>query len=397
MYRFDYEGRIRRFSEKLAEEGAACGIVLRPGNVRYLTGFWGYATRAEYFEPRRLIALVVPRSGRPLLIVPKIEFEFARAAAAGLAIEIRRHVEWDEVGETEDSWGLALDHLRELGITSGAVAFERQHLTLRATTAIEEAFRRFDFIESSGWIDFMRAVKDESEIDLMRHCGQLVVEHHEMQVEALKQKQWREYELALLGQEFVVGRCSEALEGTDVNSPIGEGVQLITSGPRLCRAHGSASTRRIEPTDVVMFDYCRIPYLLGYRMAMGRVVSLRKLNSEEKDIEATIARAYEAGIALLKPDASCSDIDATIRRVLVDGQLGPYIVHRNGRGVGIEAVELPEIKEGTTDRIQAGMVVSIEPSIYRAGFACRIENTLLVTNDGVELLTKAPERVRILA
>ena len=132
-------------------------------------------------------------------------------------------------------------------------------------------------------------------------------------------------------------------------------------------------------------------------MAMGRVVSLRKLNSEEKDIEATIARAYEAGIALLKPDASCSDIDATIRRVLVDGQLGPYIVHRNGRGVGIEAVELPEIKEGTTDRIQAGMVVSIEPSIYRAGFACRIENTLLVTNDGVELLTKAPERVRILA
>src|SRR5690606_28481513 len=117
-------------------------------------------------------------------------------------------------------------------------------------------------------------------------------------------------------------------------------------------------------------------YLLGYRMAMGRVVSLRKLNSEEQDVEAAIARAYDAGVALAKPGASCSDIDSTIRRVLVDAGLGPFIVHRSGRGVGIEAVELPEIKEGSADVLQEGMVISIEPSIYRSGFASRIENTL---------------------
>ena len=155
--------------------------------------------------------------------------------------------------------------------------------------------------------------------------------------------------------------------------------------------------REIAPDDVVMIDFCRVPYLLGYRMAMGRVVSLRKLTSEEQDIDAAIDKAYRAAVAMCRPGASCSDIDSTIRAILVKARLAPHIVHRNGRGVGIEAVELPEIKEGTADRLKKGMVISIEPSIYREGFAARIENTLLVTDDGVELLTPAPEGIRVLA
>ena len=397
MVAFDYVGRTKRLQDKTQAEGVGCAIIMRPANIRYLTGYWGYATRAEYFEPRRLIALIVPVGARPLLITPKIEYEFARQAITGLPIEIRRHVEWREEGETEDSWGIARQYLKEVGVSSGRIAFERQHLTLRATKALEQAFRGFEMADGAGWVDDMRAVKDEREIDLMRRCGALAVEMYELQAKALGERPWREYELAMHGLEHVVGKCAAELEGTDINSPIGDGVQLITSGPRLARAHGSASSRRIESNDVVMFDFCRVPYLLGYRMAMGRVVSLRKLNSEEKDIEAAIDKAYAAAIKMCTPGASCSDIDSTIRRILVDGKLAPHIVHRNGRGVVIEAVELPEIKEGTTDRLKAGMVISIEPSIYREGFAARIENTLLVTADGAELLTPARPGIRVLA
>jgi Xaa-Pro aminopeptidase len=397
MVAFDFVGRTKRLQDKSRAEGLACAIIMRPANIRYLTGYWGYATRAEYFEPRRLIALIVPAGARPLLITPKIEYEYARQAIKGLPIEIRRHVEWREEGETEDSWGIARAYLKEAGVSSGRIAFERQHLTLRATKALEDAFGGFEMGDCAGWVDDMRAVKDEREIGLMRRCGALAVEMFELQAKALGEKSWREYELAMHGLEHVVHKCAAELEGTDVNSPMGDGVQLITSGPRLARAHGSASGRRIESNDVVMFDFCRVPYLLGYRMAMGRVVSLRRLNSEEKDIEAAIDKAYAAAIAMCKPGASCSDIDSTIRRILVDAKLAPYIVHRNGRGVGIEAVELPEIKEGTTDRLKEGMVISIEPSIYREGFAARIENTLLVTADGAELLTPAQPGIRVLA
>ena len=397
MVAFDYVGRTKRVQDKAKAEGVTCAIIMRPANIRYLTGYWGYATRAEYFEPRRLIALIVPANAKPLLITPKIEHEYARQATKGVPVEHRRHVEWKEEGETEDSWGLARNYLKEAGVASGRIAFERQHLTLRATKALEQAFSGFDTADAAGWVDEMRAVKDATEIALMRRCGTLAVEMYELQAKALGEKSWREYELAMHGWEYVAHKCAAELEGTDVNSPLGEGVQLITSGPRNARAHGSASTRWIEPNDTVMFDFCRVPYLLGYRMAMGRVVSLRKLNGEEQDIVAAIDKAYAAGVALCKPGASCSDIDSTIRRILVDAKLAPYIVHRNGRGVGIEAVEPPEIKEGTSDRLKEGMIISIEPSIYREGYAARIENTLLITRDGAELLTPAGPGTRVIA
>ena len=188
----------------------------------------------------------------------------------------------------------------------------------------------------------------------MRRSGKLMVEMYERQATALTQRRWREYELALHGLEHVAAACAAELEGTDVNSPLGDGVQLITSGPRLARAHGSASARQIASDDVVMMDFCRVPYLLGYRMAMGRVVSLRKLTSEEQDIDAAIDKSYRAAMAMCRPGASCSDIDSTIRAILVKAGLAPHIVHRNGRGVGIEAVELPEIKEGTSRPAQKG-------------------------------------------
>ena len=130
---------------------------------------------------------------------------------------------------------------------------------------------------------------------------------------------------------------------------------------------------------------------------MGRIVSLRKLTSAEKDIDAITGKAYEVGESMVRPGASCSDIDGAIRQVLVDGKLGPYVVHRNGRGIGIEAVELPEIKVGSTDVLKAGMIISIEPSIYREGFASRVENALLVTANGAKVLTNAPTGIRVLA
>ena len=73
MYIFDHKKRIARYQESLKATGIGTAIVMLPANIRYLTGFWGYAARAEYFEPRRLICVAIPQQGQPLLVVPKIE------------------------------------------------------------------------------------------------------------------------------------------------------------------------------------------------------------------------------------------------------------------------------------------------------------------------------------
>jgi Xaa-Pro dipeptidase len=394
MDAFDYKGRIARYQEGLRRDGAGCGFVLRPPNVRYLTGFWGYATRAEYSEPRRLICLIVPARGAPLLVVPKIEFVFAQRATAALGLEVRRHVEWQEEGETEDSWGIVRGFLREHGVTGGRVSIERDYLAPRAHIALAGAFEGFELVNGSGRIEQMRVIKEPAEQALMRRCGKVAVGQLETEIAAIAQGGYREYEIAMFGWDYVVRRCAEAMEGNEVNSPLGEGVQLVTSGPRLAMSHGSASTRRIAPDDVVMMDFCRVPYLLGYRIGMGRVVTQRRLTSEEEDIEATIQRAYRVGLGLVRPGVTCSEIDSTIRAVLVAGGVAEHVVHRNGRGLGIESVELPEIKEGVETRLQAGMVVSIEPSIYRDGFAARVEDTMIVTEGEPEILTRAPVEMR---
>lgn len=397
MINFDFAGRVKRIQERLAAEGGAAAIITKAPNIRYLSGFWGFVTRAEYSEPRRLVALVVPKVGNPLLIVPKIEYEFAVAATKGTGIKVKRHVEWVEEGETEDSWGLAREFIG--APSAGKIFHERQHMTLKAVAAIDDAFQDYTLADCSGWVDRYRIIKDDAEIALLRRCGELAVEMYDAQVAALKKGPLREYELAMVGWNLVVDRCAKEMEQEHnyVNSPLGEGVQLVTSGPRLARSHGSASTRMIGPDDVVAMDYCRVPYLWGYRMGMGRVVSMRPLKSEETDIHNTITEAYDAATSMLKPGTPCSDIDSTVRSILVRGGLAPWIVHRTGRGVGIENVELPEIKEGIPDVLEAGMVVSIEPSVHRDGFASRIENSFLITKEGAEPLTTGPRHIPVLA
>ncbi|MDD9731551.1 Xaa-Pro peptidase family protein [Mameliella sp. AT18] len=388
---------MKRIQERLTAEGGAAAIITKAPNIRYLSGFWGFVTRAEYSEPRRLVALVVPKDGNPLLIVPKIEYEFAVAATMGTGIEVRRHVEWKEEGETEDSWGLARAFIG--APSAGKVFHERQHMTLKAVTAIDDAFHDYSLADGSGWVDRYRIIKDDAEIDLMRRCGKLAVDMYDAQVAALRAGPMREYELAMVGWNLVVNRCAKEMEDEQnfVNSPLGEGVQLVTSGPRLARSHGSASTRLIGPEDVVAMDYCRVPYLWGYRMGMGRVVSMRPLTSQETDIHNTVTEAYDVAVGMLRPGTPCSEIDSSVRGILVEGGLAQWVVHRTGRGVGIENVELPEIKEGIPDLLEAGMVVSIEPSIHRDGFASRIENTFLITSDGAEPLTTGPRHIPVLA
>lgn len=391
---FDYTGRILRLQESLRESGVVGGVVLKPSNVRYLSGFWGYATRAEYFEPRRLICLVVPTEGAPLVVTPKIEHTFAVRATLGRGIEVRRHVEWEEAGETEDAWGIVRDFLRERGRPSGRVSVEREHITQRAYEALAAGMQDYELVSGGGVIERMRMIKDPDEIALLRQCGRLAVEMLEVEIAAIRRGGVREIDVALAGWSYVVRRCAEEMAGNEVNSPIGEGVQLVTSGPRLAMAHGSASTRNIQPDDLVMMDFCRVPFLHGYRTGMGRVVAQRPLTSEEDDIEATIQRAYQTGLSLLRPGVPCGDVEAAVRDILVGGGVAEFVVHRSGRGVGIENVEAPELKQGIETRLETNMVIGIEPSVYRSGFASRVEDTVLITRDGPEVMTAAPPNMR---
>jgi Xaa-Pro dipeptidase len=148
----------------------------------------------------------------------------------------------------------------------------------------------------------------------------------------------------------------------------------------------------IERSDIVAIDLCRVPFLLGYRTGFGRVITQRPLTSTEEDINAVIKKAYDAAVNLCRPGVIASDIDVVVKETLTDAGLGPYIIHRCGRSLGSEALEV-SIAEGNQRELEAEMIVSIEPYIYMDGFQSRIESTFRITRERAELLTPIHEGV----
>lgn len=397
MYEFDFKNRLTRYQDTLREEGIDYALVMQPGSVRYLTGFWGYATRAEYFEPGRLICLAVPQSGTPLLVVPKIERSFAEAATKRVPLELQHHVEWTSPDDSGDAWELVRQFVLGGGRSKPRISIDRSILTEKAKRPFEDKFADLTVVESTGSLERQQVIKDDVELRLFEASGALAASMFEVELEAIKRGGLRECDVALLGLEHNIRACAECIETSTYNefyvdSPIGLGAQLLTSGPRLSRPHGTASTRVIEPTDIVAIDLCRVPYLLGYRLGFGRIIAQRPLSSDEEDINATVKKSYDVAVSMCRPGTVMSDIDVAVREVLVKGGLGQYIMHRTGRTLGTEMIGIP-IAEGSLTKIEEGMVLAIEPSIYMDGFQSRIESTFRITAEGPQLLTPIPERM----
>ena len=121
--------RVLRVQEGLRRNGLDGMLVIKPENVRYLTGFWGYSTRTEYAMPRRLIALILPASGECTLIVPKIEHWYGRRQT--WITDVRHHVEWGQRGETFGGLALLAKVLGEKALKGRRVGIETGFVSAR--------------------------------------------------------------------------------------------------------------------------------------------------------------------------------------------------------------------------------------------------------------------------
>lgn len=383
-----YHARIERIQAHLAEKQLDGMLVIKPEHVRYVSGFWGYSTRPEYAQPRRLVAVVVPSRGECTLIVPKIERNFALRRTH--LKDVRHHVEWtgDEV-----YGGLELldTVLKEKGIGEGRLGIEGGFVTVKLLQNLEAALPRAEFVEAADIIERLRLIKSPEEIEIYRKSGRMVVEEFEAEVERIHAGA-AEYEIALRGYEKAAELKAAHEAATDnalaMAHPLGDGVQIVTSGERLDMAHALASTRRITDDDVVLLDFCRLPQLHGYRIGFGRCMALRGLTNEERDIADVTDQALNASIEKLRPGVPAEEADIAARELLDREGLLESVVHRTGRGVGLEIAERPEIGIGDRTLLEPGMVVTAEPSVYYPNFAVHVEDTFLITEDGCELITE---------
>ena len=165
---------------------------------------------------------------------------------------------------------------------------------------------------------------------------------------------------------------------------------IVASGKRSAMPHGKASTAKTPRNGFITLDFGVI--LNGYCSDMTRTVCLGRLSSHERAAYEAVQEAQQAGIAAVKPGATCADVDEAARSVLRKTGLARHFTHSTGHGVGLEIHEAPRLAAGQTQELKPGMVVTVEPGIYIAGkFGIRIEDMVAVTQRGNKVLTRSPK------
>ena len=134
----------------------------------------------------------------------------------------------------------------------------------------------------------------------------------------------------------------------------------------------------------------------GYHSDMSRTALVGDAGDPENEaVHAAVLESNEAGIAAVRPGVTAGAVDAVCREVLADHGYEDYFVHSTGHGVGLEIHEGPWVRKGSTDVLEPGNVVTVEPGVYLPGrFGVRIEDMVHVTADGNEVLTTASKELR---
>ena len=335
-------------------------IVTFGPNVRYLTGFTGSngllllsAGRATFFtDPRykiqaaREVDCPVKVATGPLLaeIIPVCK----RTKARRIGFEMSR-------------------------MSFADYQFLTEHLPLRASLE-----------PLAGWIEHQRMVKSSEEIALIRRSVEANSRAFEQAVARIRPSM-RESDLA--------AQIDYRMRRQGAEGPAFE--TIVASGPRTAWPHAQPTHDKLRPHALLLVDMgCMLD---GYASDMTRMLFAGRPSSRVKRAYNAVLEAQLAAIDATRAGVAAAVVDRAARRVLAAHGLARAFVHSTGHGLGLEIHEEPRLGRKSKTVLQRGMAVTIEPGVYIEGFGgIRIEDTVVVTQNGCEVLTPTPKELRVL-
>jgi Xaa-Pro aminopeptidase len=169
---------------------------------------------------------------------------------------------------------------------------------------------------------------------------------------------------------------------------------IAASGKRSAMPHGAASDKVIEKGDFLTLDFGCV--FEGYCSDMTRTVAVGSVNDTQREIYDVVLKAQLAAIEAVRPGVKCCDVDAVARKIITDAGYGENFGHGLGHSVGIEIHEMPSFSSKCEEHTKVGHVITVEPGIYIEDFGgVRIEDLIVVTEDGSRNLTTSPKELII--
>jgi Xaa-Pro aminopeptidase len=354
-------------------------VVTHLPNVFYLTGFAGSAG-----------TVVLSGTGLSILVDGRY-----REALADRVFEnhdgLRVKVVPPGGGSAEES---LLAMLAEAG--HGRVGFEAAHLSVARHQALERLISSksaLELLPTEGLVESLRLRKDPYEQATLREAGRRLSAIMQGVLADLGPGM-REWDVAAR-LEAGLRRAGFARSAFDT---------IVASGANSAMPHHRAAERCLTPGDLVVLDFGGV--YNGYCVDLSRTVSIGEPTAEAVQLHTAVSRAQAAAIAAVRPGARASDVDRAARDVLTEHGLGDAFTHGTGHGLGLEVHEAPRLgplrttgaepTRDSTEILDAGMVVTIEPGAYLAGSGgVRIEDDVLVTSNGCEVLTTAGRELMV--
>jgi Xaa-Pro aminopeptidase len=259
------------------------------------------------------------------------------------------------------------------------LGLEAEHVSWSAQRAFVDGFAGTELVATTGVVEGRRLVKDAGEVARIEVAADIASA-------AL------DTTLGLLDGEPTEANFALALD-TEMRRLGAQGPSfdtIVAAGPNAGFPHHRPDDRRIREGDLLVLDFGAL--VDGYHSDMTRTVAVGALGAEKEELLALVTEAQGLGVAAVAPGVDARDVDAACRRHITAAGWGEEFTHGTGHGVGLLIHEAPWVNATSTDRIVAGVVVTVEPGVYRGALGgARVEDTVLVTSDGCRPLTKTPK------
>ena len=259
------------------------------------------------------------------------------------------------------------------------IAFESIDLNYADFIKYSESFQSVEFLPTKNIVEQIRMLKDKEEIIKMKKAAQITTESLK-EVFEIMEPGVRELEIAseLAYTMRKKGAQKEAFE------------TIVVSGERSSLPHGKPSEKKINEGELIIIDVGANYH--SYNSDITRTIIIGRENKKQKKIFSIVSDAQKASLEFLKPGVKCKEVDFVARDIIAKKGYGKYFGHGLGHGVGLDIHEIPRVSSNDDTILLPGMVVTIEPGIYLPEVGgVRIEDSVLITEEGYEILTWFPK------
>lgn len=357
---------------RLLQEHDLDALALNPGpTLPYLTGL-------HFHLSERPVVVLFPKDGAPMIVLPELEgpkLDDLPFEAMSFPYE-----------EDPATWGNAFAAALALsGLLNARIGVEPRWMRVLELRYLEAAAPKAQFVNGEAVIAALRMFKDETEIAAMQKAVDIAQAALEATLPAIRPG-ITEREIAA---ELTTQLLRHGSSGAFPFHPI------VSGGPNSANPHATPTDRPLQRGDLLLIDYGA--NVDGYFSDITRTFAIGEVETEYQHIAEIVLQANQAARAVAGPGVPAAEVDRAARQVIEKAGYGEYFTHRTGHGLGLEVHEEPYIRGDNQQVLQPGMTFTIEPGIYLRGRnGVRIEDNVVITEDGCRSLTSLPRELRTL-